>query len=163
VTIFIESLDTLGSEMEKIISIARNCYKHQFHTKTDTFIQLALEIGALGDIDALAEANHLAGNFHQYNLDTDQAKIFYQKAIDLSTSEFNIAKYLVPLGGLYKLKGAIPQAIEISLDVKNKLENLDGELDDKDEKVRKNLYGAVLNSLDNIYNSINDFENANMY
>lgn len=160
----LQQLDTLSSAEKQILACTRFAFQNRFQKFIFPLTAKARGI-ALSSGSELNYALSLefSANYHQYNMNLDSAKYYYQRALNRDIPEYRTASIMTAYGGIFNKEGNIPKAIEMSLAAKQLYENAAGTLSGKEERARQGQYGILLNSMANAYLKIQAFEEANIY
>lgn len=164
----ITTLKDLHSDFKKVKLLSRFCGTYNYSTSTYIFLTEAKKIGRKNK-DPLVHGviNYMTANYYYFNSKVDSANYYLTKAdalISLKKEPTLKASILTTLGGVNKKKGNIIQAIKNYLDAKNILDNIDTLSLIPEEKFKHKGKKLVLsNSLANLYNQLEDYENAIYY
>ncbi|MFK5958244.1 MAG: histidine kinase dimerization/phosphoacceptor domain -containing protein [Lutibacter sp.] len=147
------------SELNKIVS------NHRFKKHTFNTIKKSIKIATSTKKSSLiADEYRILGNYYYYNSNLDSAEFYLKKSkniIDNTKYPFINSAILNSLGGVYRKKGNITEAIKLVLESKFILETIDTLNLSKTSK-RKLLSQQLIlyNTLANFYNQMGDFSKA---
>ncbi len=115
----------------------------------------------------LATTYYYYGNYYYYNSKLDSSLYYIQKSKELINDDelpFLRSSLLSTEGGVYAIKGDMPQALALTLKSKELIEKVDPKKLNEYETTRYKMQQLALdNSIANFYNQMEEYEKAEKY
>ena len=164
----IRSLDTVQDNFDKVKLLTSNAGLKRYTPVTKQLIEKSIEISKIVDEPKHAAHSYYSmGNFYYFNAKIDSCLSYMDKAYEYVQNiedPMLESSILATKGGAYSKLGAVILSISTSIEAKDIMERIDTlALDDKERYKLKGQTLVLNNSLANLYNKIEDYDQALIY
>ncbi len=164
----IRSLDTVQDNFEKVKLLTSNAGLKRYTPITKQLIEKSIEISKIvNEPRHAAHSYYSMGNYYYFNAKIDSCLSYMDKAYeyvqDIEDPMLE-SSILATKGGAYSKLGAVILSISTSIEAKDIMEKIDTlALDNKEQYKLKGQTLVLNNSLANLYNKIEDYDQALIY
>ena len=160
--------ESLSSADEKITALNTFISNLRYGAGSEKLIKKAEEISTLSNTPKLlATTYYFYGNYYYYNSKLDSSLYYIEKSKSLIEEEdlpFLKSSLYNTEGGVYRIKGDMPQALALTLKAQEFLDKVDTKkLNDLDLRKLKKERLSLDNSIANFYNQMEEYDKASIY
>ena len=160
--------ESLSSADEKITALNTFISNLRYGAGSEKLIKKAEEVSTISNTPKLlATTYYFYGNYYYYNSKLDSSLYYIEKSKSLIEEEdlpFLKSSLYNTEGGVYRIKGDMPQALALTLKAQELLDKVDtNKLNDLDLRKLKKERLSLDNSIANFYNQMEEYDKASIY